>query len=114
MQHIVDGGMKNRVGYINQKELERAIKLMKENKATYESGMIAEYIKAMGDQDSSNMIRLLNDVLIGGYIPKEWMEPRVVLVHKGGSKKELKNLRPVAIIKVVCKLFMMVLRERII
>ena len=37
-----------------------------------------------------------------------------MLVHKGGSKKELKNSRPVAIINVVCsKLFMMVLRERI-
>ena len=36
-----------------------------------------------------------------------------MLVHKGGSKKELKNYLPVAIINVVCKLFMMVLRERI-
>ena len=27
--------------------LKRSIKLMKENKATYESGMIAEYIKAL-------------------------------------------------------------------
>ena len=44
---------------------------------------------------------------------KEWKESSVVLVHKGGSKKELKNYRPVAIINVVCKLFMMVLRERI-
>ena len=32
----------------------------------------------------------LNDVLSGGCIPKEWKESRVVLVHKGGSKKELK------------------------
>ena len=34
-------------------------------------------------------------------------------MHKGGNKKVLKNDRPVAIINVVCKLFMMVLRERI-
>ena len=32
---------------------------------------------------------------------------------QGGSKKELNNYRPVIIINVVCKLFMMVLRERI-
>ena len=32
-------------------------------------------------------------------------------MHKGGSKKELTNYNPVAIINVVCKLFMMVLRE---
>ena len=58
MQHmevkkeIVDGGMKNREGFINEKELKRTIKLMKENKATDGSGMIAEYVKALGDQDA--------------------------------------------------------------
>ena len=40
--------MKNREGFINEKELKRTIKLMKENKATYESGMVAEYVKALG------------------------------------------------------------------
>ena len=33
-KEIVDGGMKNREGFINEKELKRTIKLMKENKAT--------------------------------------------------------------------------------
>ena len=55
---------------------------------------------------------LLNEMLSGGCISNEWKESRVVLVHKGGSKKELNNYRPVAIMKiVVCKLFMMVVRE---
>ena len=58
--------MKNRQGFINEKELKRTIKLMNENKAIDErkhgmiaeyvkaideSGMIAEYVKALGDQD---------------------------------------------------------------
>ena len=86
---------------------------MKENNATDESGIIAEYIKTLGDQDFNDLMRLLNNVLMGGCIPKEWKESRVILVHKMGSKKELKNYRPLAIINVVCTLFMMVLRERI-
>ena len=54
---------------------------MKENKATDESGMIAEYVKALGigicwgrfcnKEDLNNLRRLLNDVLMGGCIPKE-------------------------------------------
>ena len=103
--------MKNREDFINEKELKRTIKLMNENKATDESGIIVEYVKALGDQDLNNLMRLLNDVLMGGCIQKEWNESRVVLVHKGGSNRELKNYRPVAIINVVCKLFMMVLRD---
>ena len=42
---------------------------MKENKATDESGIIAEYIKALGDQDLNNRMKLLNDVLMAGCIP---------------------------------------------
>ena len=67
--------------------MKRTIKLMKENKATDESGMIAEHIKALGDQDLNNLMRLLNDVLMGGCIPKEWKHSIVVLVHKGEARK---------------------------
>ena len=82
--------------------------MMKENKATDESGMIAEFFKALGDRDVYNLRMLLNGVVSGGCIPNEWKESRVVLVYKGGSKKELKNYRPVAIINVMYKLFMIV------
>ena len=69
--------------------------------------MIAKYIKALGEQDLRNLRVLMNDVLSGECIPKEWKESRVVIVHKGGSKKEVIHHRPFAIINVICKLFMM-------
>ena len=86
-KEIVDVGIKNREGFINEKELKRTIKLMKENKATDKSGMIAEYVKSLGDQDLNNLMRLLNDVLMGVCILKEWKESRVVLVHKGEQER---------------------------
>ena len=43
----------------------------------------------------------------------KWKERRVVLVHKGESKKEVRNYIPIAIINVICKLFMMLLRDSI-
>ena len=86
-KELVDGGMKNEVWIINDQDLKRAIKLMKVNKATDESGIIVEYINALGEQDFKNLRVLMNDVLSGESIPKEWKESRVVFVHKGGSKK---------------------------
>ena len=50
-QELVYGGKKNEVWSINDQDLKRAIKLMKENMAIEESGMIIEYIKALGEQD---------------------------------------------------------------
>ena len=67
--------------------------------------MIAENIKALGEQDLKNLRVLMNDVLSGESIPNESMESRVVFVHKGGSKKEeVNNYRPTVIINVICKL----------
>ena len=54
--------MKNEVWSINHQDLKRAMKLMKENKATDASSMIAEYIKALGEQDLNNLRVLMNDV----------------------------------------------------
>ena len=56
---------------------------------------------------------LLDEVLSGECIPKEWKESIVVLVDKGGSKKEVRNYRPIAIINFICKVFMMLVRDRI-
>ena len=50
-------------------------------RATDECSMIAEYIKALGDQDLNNLEMLLNDVFMGGCIPK-WV----------GSKKIVEKL----------------------
>ena len=86
---------------------------MKVNKATDDSGMITEYIKALREQVLKNLRVFMNDVLSGESIPKEWTESRVVLVHKGGSKKEVSNYRPIAILNVICKLFMMLIRDSI-
>ena len=38
-KELVDGGMRDELWGINNQDLKRAIKLMKENKATFESGM---------------------------------------------------------------------------
>ena len=104
MKGLVDGGMKNEGWNISEQELRRTIKMMKENKATDKSGMIAEYLTALAERDVHNLRMLLNEVISGGCIPNEWKESRVVLVHNGRSKKGLKEYRPVTIINVMCKL----------
>ena len=54
-----------------------AIKKMKENKAPDESGVIAEYLKAL---EVEKLNGLINGILNGADIPKEC---RVKLLHKG-------------------------------
>ena len=63
IKELVDGGMKNEGWNISDQKLRREIKKMKENKATDEIGMIAEYLKVLGERDVHNLRMLLNEVL---------------------------------------------------
>ena len=90
-----------------------AIKKMKENKAAYESGVIAEYLKALEVEKVEKLRGLMNRIFNGAVIPKEWKEIRVKLLHKGGRTDVFKNYQSNAIINVTCKVCMLMVRERI-
>ena len=66
---MVNGGMKFGGEYISMKELTCAIKDMKEKKVTSESGLIAEYLKALNHVSIEELRVLLNDVTNGSNIP---------------------------------------------
>ena len=55
--------MNNEVWNISEQELRRAIKMMNENQATDECGLIAEYLKSLVERDVHNLRMLLNEVL---------------------------------------------------
>ena len=65
-----------------------SINKLKENKAADESGVIAEYLKALEVEEVVKLRDVMNDILNGADMPKEG---RVKLLHKGGRTDELKN-----------------------
>ena len=87
-------------GEISKDELNGAIVKLNRDKAADDSGMIAEYVKALSETDREKLRIGLNDVNAGS-IPKEWKESRVILIHKGGNHSDMKNYRPIAIISIV-------------
>ena len=97
----------------SQQEMSVAINKMKVNKAADKSGVNAEYLKALEVEEVDKLRGLMNGILNGADIPKEWKESRVKLLHKGGRRDELKNYRHIVIISVICKLCMLMVRERI-
>ena len=57
------------------------VKKVKENKAVYESGVIAEYLRALEVKEVEKLRGLMNEMLNGVYTPKEWKESRVKLLQ---------------------------------
>ena len=81
---MIGKGMTSEGQIFSQQKMSVAIKKMKENKAADESGVVAEYLKALEVEEVDTLIALMNGILNGADIPREWKESRVKLMHKGG------------------------------
>ena len=101
---MIGKGMTSEGQIFIQKEMSVAIKKMK--KTADESGVIADYLKTLEVEE----VEKLRGILNGADIPNE---SRVKLLHKGRRMDESKTYRPIAIISVISKLGMLMVRERI-
>ena len=88
---MIGKGMPSKGQIFSQQEMSVAIKKLKENKAADESGVLAEYLKALEVDEVEKLRGLINGILNSADIPKEWKESRVKLLHKGGRTDELKT-----------------------
>ena len=79
---MIGNGMTSEGQIFSQQEMSVAIKKMKENKAADESGVIAEYLKVLEVEEVEKLRGLMNGILNGADIPKEWKESRVKLLHR--------------------------------
>ena len=79
-------------------EFEFVLKKLRREKEMDEDGVIAEHLMALDVRNKREVVKLMNEVLNGRDVPKEWKKSRVNLVYKGGCKKSVKSYGPIAII----------------
>lgn len=76
--------------------------------------MSAELIKEGGSEAVEYLTDLFNNVAVTGRIPDQWMTTKIVPLYKGkGSRANVDNYRPIAIVPITYKIFTYVLLNRI-
>ena len=98
---------------ILKEETDYAVKTMKNNRAPGEDGIVTEALKAGGDLLTGLLTNLFNKVLEREEIPEAWASADIVLLHKKGSKSEVKNYRPISLLSHTYKIFMKILQKRL-
>lgn len=100
---------------IEEREVERVIKVLKNGKAAGTDGIIGELLKYGGKAAVTTLHKIYNKVLEEGEVPLDWKKSRVTLIHKGGGKDRLDiaNYRPIAVINIFAKIFGMVINEKL-
>ena len=98
---------------ITANEVRKALKSMKRGKAPGEDGISIDLIKDAGDIAIVKLAELFTKCLREGKTPKAWKNTIIILIHKKGDTKDLKNYRPISLLSVIYKLFTKVITNRI-
>ena len=86
---------------------------MKANKALGNDQITSDVIKLGGTQVIKQLKIIFNNILKSKNIPKEWKEAKIIILHKKGDRKDIKNYRPISLLSHIYKLFTRALQKRL-
>ena len=99
---------------ITAEEVEKAIKHLKNNKASVEDEIINEYIKHSSSKMIDLYTKLLNAIFNSGQLPEAWLSGTIIPIYKNkGSSMDPKYNRPITIVSCFAKLYTSILNERL-
>ena len=85
---------------------------MKKNKAPGNDYLTSDIIRLGGEEAILQVVNIFNEILRTRKIPKEWKEAKMVILHKKGDRRDIKNYRPISLLSHMYKLFTRVLQKR--
>ena len=97
----------------NDEEIVKIIKDLNPNKASGYDDIPTKLIKAVAHSLSPFLSSIFNSCLESGHYPDGLKIARVTPLHKGGSKSERKNYRPISILSVFNKIFETMIKRRL-
>ncbi|UYV73991.1 hypothetical protein LAZ67_11001742 [Cordylochernes scorpioides] len=98
---------------ITSEEIGRAIRDLKNNKASGPDDIPNEIIKVLPDSYTGLLEQFYNRALIMGHYPTIWTKSIIHPIFKSGDKDNPSNYRGIALISNLSKLFTTILRSRL-
>ena len=95
-----------------EKEIEHALKKMRKMKAPGNDGITSDIIKMGGQNTIAYITKAFNNILYSQQIPECWQEAKIIILHKKGDRRDIKNYRPISLLSHTYKLFTRVLQDR--
>ena len=98
---------------ITEKEIERAIKSLKNGKSSAQDNILNEMLKSGRVQLVPVFLHFFNTILKLEQVPKSWNEGWITPIFKSGLKSDPKNYRPITVTSCLGKLFTKILNTRL-
>ncbi|XP_063447938.1 uncharacterized protein LOC134727487 [Mytilus trossulus] len=98
---------------INISEVEKVLKLLKQNKSPGEDGIISEFYVLYWDIIKEDFFSLLQEIFNDTILSNSQHKGVLTLLHKGGERENIKNWRPLTLLNCDYKIIAKILSERL-
>ena len=99
--------------YILQSEVEKAIKEMRNKKATGDDDVLGDVLKLLGEGGMKIMKKLINTIYETGEWPKDFTEFTMIALKKKPQATKFSDYRTISLITHTAKIVAKILRRRI-
>src|SRR3989441_3177813 len=96
---------------IDEKKVRRTLDKLQDNKAAGVDGINSTFLKKSIDGMVIPLVKIFQESLQTGQVPKDWRVANVTALFKKGSKKELGNYRPVSLTSQIGKMSERILKD---
>ena len=98
----------------NMKELEDALKTLKDKKSPGPDKVTNEMLEHLGTKAKTKLLTLFNNSWKTGHVPQSWRDADMVPIHKKGKdKKKADSYRPISLTSCVGKLLERMINTRL-
>ena len=98
---------------VTTEEVKKALNAMQGGKSPGEDQITADLLKDGGLIVLEKLANLYTQCLMTASVPESWKNANIILIHKKGDMKDLKNYRPISLLSVVYKVLTKVIANRI-
>ena len=94
-------------------EVQHAVKQMKKGKSPGPDNVLIDTVREGGDVLAKELAKLFSMCMHKGRVPNQWKEASMIILHKKGDKRDLKNYRPISLLSNLYKLYTRILTNRL-
>ena len=91
-------------------EVKKTLKEMKNNKAPGIDNLTSDIMILGGKESVKQITQFFSPILETKKIPIEWKEAKMIILHKKGDVRDIRNYRPISLFSHIYKLFTRILQ----